>query len=263
MQGRLSPMPGEAMQFFPKHGWQDEFGTASALGLDEVELVFDGPPDDHPLFDFPEKVDETARVVGISIKSILADYFIDEPLTPANSWVLKNLIQIAAGMVSNTLVDLIEIPFIEKSSMKNMDANSVMRALSAGLDEAEKWGIRLGLETDLSPGEMKKFLDGFHHPLLGANYDSGNSSAAGFKPADEIPLLGEKIFNVHVKDRPLGGATTALGTGGTDFAAVALMLDGVKYSGSLVLQAARSPDGDEKACVLRQIEFVKRVLEHK
>ena len=45
----------------------------------------------------------------------------------------------------------------------------------------------------------------------------GNSASLGYDAQEEIDLLGNKIINVHIKDRIRSGTTVPLGTGDTDF----------------------------------------------
>ena len=43
--------------------------------------------------------------------------------------------------------------------------------------------------------------------------DIGNSASLGLNPLDEFEAFGDRILNVHVKDRVLGGTTVPLGLG--------------------------------------------------
>ena len=48
---------------------------------------------------------------------------------------------------------------------------------------------------------------------IGANYDIGNSASLGYDFEEELSSYGERIYNVHIKDRVLGGTTVEFGTG--------------------------------------------------
>jgi sugar phosphate isomerase/epimerase len=72
----------------------------------------------------------------------------------------------------------------------------------------------------------------------------------GHSAKEEIAACGNRIFNVHIKDRPINGKTVPLGSGSVDFKEVADGLNEFQYSGNMILQAARSfvlPEVDEVA----------------
>jgi hypothetical protein len=92
---------------------------------------------------------------------------------------------------------------------------------------------------------FQSFLKEIEHPLIKVNYDSGNSSALGFKPMEEFAAYGERIGSFHIKDRILGGQTVPLGQGSADFAKLRACLVNFDYRGDFVLQVARGANGDE------------------
>jgi hexulose-6-phosphate isomerase len=127
------------------------------------------------------------------------------------------------------------------------------------LTVAEAYDIKLVLETSLNPGNFKALLQRINHPLIGANYDAGNSASLGYDPEEEILKLGKWIDNVHIKDRVLGGGTVPLGEGAVDFELVFQTLGRIAYRGSFILQAARGDNELEVA--KRQLAFVRRYVQ--
>jgi hexulose-6-phosphate isomerase len=97
----------------------------------------------------------------------------------------------------------------------------------------------------MGPAAFRSFLDEIEHPLVKVNYDSGNSSSLGFKPAEEFAAYGERIGSFHIKDRILGGKTVPLGQGDADFDSLRAGLIDINYQGDFVLQVARGQPGDE------------------
>jgi len=79
---------------------------------------------------------------------------------------------------------------------------------------------------------------------FGINYDIGNSASMGYDPTEEFLAYGSRVFNVHVKDRSLGGATVPLGLGVAQFDLVFERLSRSKYEGNFILQTARAENGD-------------------
>lgn len=92
------------------------------------------------------------------------------------------------------------------------------------------------------------------------NYDSGNSSSLGYKPAEEFAAYGKRVGSVHIKDRKLKGTTVALTTGDTDFDSLFKCLADISYAGDYILQVARGEAGQEVEWAKRNREFVEKNL---
>ena len=99
-------------------------------------------------------------------------------------------------------------------------------------------------ESDLPPLQLRALIDQLDPDCFGINYDSGNSAALGYNVAEEITAYGDRIDNVHIKDRLLGGTTVPLGTGNADLPQVCKLLQESNYGGQYILQTARATDGD-------------------
>jgi len=97
--------------------------------------------------------------------------------------------------------------------------------------------------------------------LFGINYDIGNSAAAGFNPIEEIDSYGDRIWNVHVKDRLLNGTTVELGSGNADFIRVFRALAGCEYKGNYILQTARATDGNHVGTLRKYRDMVVQWLQ--
>jgi hexulose-6-phosphate isomerase len=98
------------------------------------------------------------------------------------------------------------------------------------------------------------------HPSIKVNYDSGNSSSLGYRPAEEFAAYGKRVGSVHIKDRVCGGGTVPLGEGDADFPALFEALRRVEYRGDFILQVARGPEGDEVAWARTNRAFVEHYL---
>ena len=75
-------------------------------------------------------------------------------------------------------------------------------------------------ESDFDSENLSRFIARLDEEFFGINYDIGNSAALGFLPSKEFEAYGNRIVNVHIKDRPFGGTTVPLGTGDADFKTV-------------------------------------------
>jgi L-ribulose-5-phosphate 3-epimerase len=249
MQGRLLPPVGDRIQAFPGARWPEEFETAAALGLDAVEFIFEGPRIvDHPLMraDGIATIRDVVGRTGVRVSAICADYFMDCPLFRSTAAerahrcrTLERLARAAAAVGA----DCIEIPCVDQASLRSAaDEAALVDALAAARPAADEAGVALALETDLPPERFRDLLERVPGGGVMANYDTGNSAALGYDPAREIPVLGDRIRNIHIKDRVRGGTTVPLGTGDADFEAVFAALAELGYTGPFILQTARDPD---------------------
>ena len=128
---------------------------------------------------------------------------------------------------------------MDKSSLKNKNE---IRFVSSFLNEFEitcsKFNINLSLETDLEPNTFCNFLSEIKNKKVKVNYDSGNSASLGYKFEEELKLYGDKISNIHIKDRKLNQGPVLLGQGDAELTKVKeFIMD--KYNGLVVFQAFR------------------------
>lgn len=252
MQGRLIPPEEGRFQSFPREGWEREITLAPRVPLRGIEWIYDLHGEGvNPIETEQGRIalkDKLARH-GVQVVSICADYFMDCPLLHPDADTraqrqsrLEWLISICPQMGIRRIV----LPFVDGSRMADASAmTNVVGLMHAVLAGAEAAAVELHLETDLGPEEFRAFLREIEHPLVKANYDSGNSSALGYRPLDEFAAYGERIGSVHIKDRLLGGKTVPLGEGNADFASLREALVDVGYEGDFVLQVARGEPSDE------------------
>ena len=263
MQGRLIPPTDNRIQCFPRDGWAREFELAAQAGLDCIEWIYDlYGADVNPIAtdEGIEQMKALAQQHDIQVLSVCADYFMDKPLVRANQPDLEErlgtlfwLLQQGQRLGINRVV----LPFVDASRIDtDEEFDSVVMTLKRVLHKAEETAIEIHLETSLAPIRFAELLHEVSHPLLKANYDSGNSSSLGYAPKDEFAAYGQRVGSVHIKDRILGGSTVPLGTGDADFQALADSLKSVGYAGDFILQVARSASGDEVAWARQNREFV-------
>ena len=267
MQGRLIPPTDNRIQCFPRERWADEFALASQVGLDCIEWIYDlYGADANPLAtDFGvENLKQLSQQHKVSILSICADYFMDKPLIRASQAELDDRLNTFYWLLERgRLIGIhrIVIPFVDASRIDTQaEFDGVVTLLKRLLQEAEKTGIEIHLETSLDPLRFSELLAQLPHPLLKVNYDSGNSSSLGYAPRQEFASYGERVGSVHIKDRLLGESTVPLGTGDADFPALAECLRNVAYEGDFILQVARGTSGNEVAWAKQNREFVLKYI---
>lgn len=248
MQGRLSPPVGGRIQAFPATAWRDEFALAAKLGLHSIEWIVESPLEFNPALSV-SGVAEIRSVVertSVAVDFVIADYFMESPFVRMsavtadhNRKVLAALLDRAAGLGARG----VEIPCVDASEIRSRaEEDELSRALEPALAQAARLGLELGLETSLPPERFRGLLERIGHANIRANYDTGNSAALGYDPAEEFAAYGDWINNVHIKDRKRGGGTVPLGHGDTNVPRVLGLLAAIPYRGDFILQVARGPD---------------------
>jgi hexulose-6-phosphate isomerase len=254
MQGRLGPPEDGRFQSFPRTRWCEEFEDAAAAGLDAIEWIYDLYGADVNPLATDEGVDQMVRLsseTGTAVASCCADFFMDRPFVKASLKELAELIAKLEWLLSRVrLVGItrLVLPFVDASRIESAaGADRVVAMLEEVLPTAEREGVELHLETAYGPAAFASMLARLPHPLLKANYDSGNSSSLGYEVREELAAYGQRIGSVHIKDRVRGGGTVPLGTGDANLPALIEGLAAFGYQGDFVLQVARGVPGDEVA----------------
>lgn len=252
MQGRLLPKYQGRYQAHPMGYWQEEFARAKALGLGCIEFILDfNDAEANPLLrpNGPEEILRIAAETGINVSTVCADYFMEAPLHHSKTEIANHSQAVLRRLLHNgkelCLTDIV-IPCVDQSSMRDQAAQDrfVERMLPL-VDEAEAVGINLSLETDLAPHPFAALAARFDSRRVTVNYDTGNSAALGFNPAEELACYGERISNVHIKDRILGGGSVVLGSGDAQFERFFGALRLLDYQGPFIMQAYRDDEGVE------------------
>jgi hexulose-6-phosphate isomerase len=264
MQGRLSPRIDGKIQAYPASTWQKEFEIAQEIGYAAIEWIVEKPVETNALMTDSGK-SEIKRVIastGVRIDYVCADIFMQQPLVRMTEEIKsqnKNyLLQILKNAKEVGAMG-IEIPFVDNSSIKNdKEKQEFIDAMQDAFKLAKDLDIKISLETDLSPIAFKELLEQIDLDFIQANYDIGNSASLGFDPEEELDAYGQRILNVHVKDRKLGGTTVPLGTGNAKIDLVIQKLQEFGYSGGLTMQAARGVNDVETA--KEQLNYVRNLL---
>ena len=246
MQGRLSRIQQGRIQSFPWGYWEREFEDAKKIDLDLVEWTIDQYEfSQNPLVENSELV---ARIVienKMRVESVTCDSFMEMPFWQAGvDFSIEQLRRIINGM-KKVGAKILVVPLVDNSSLRKLrDADQCVSFFSLLQNQLIESDIKIAFEVDTNPQDTKRFCEKFDSLQFGINYDIGNSASFGFKPEDEFKEYGNRIINVHVKDRKLHGSTVPLGEGNANFERVFGLLAEYKYEGNFILQTARSEDGN-------------------
>lgn len=267
MQGRLSPPTDGKFQSFPKYSWKDEFYTASEIGLNSIEWIFEADNwEKNPLSNSEgiKEIIEIMKETNISIEAVCSDYFMDIPYLSADLSTRRELSETLIWLIYNVSEiggKFIDIPFVDSSKIDSRDQFVLIKEfLTPACKPAEKYNIILTLETSLSPSDFTELLLFLNNPNIAANYDTGNSSGIGYNCVEELRTYGRYIRTIHIKDRLLNNGSKPLGTGSADFDSFFSELAKLNFQGPLVLQAAREEVGKEYETALKNKLFVEKYL---
>ena len=252
MQGRLLPKYRNRYQAHPFGYWEDEFPIASKLGLDSIEFILDyNDIEQNPLLNNSgiKKILQVQDKTGVRVRSICADYFMEAPIHGNDNKIIDKSLNILEQLIfksSLLKVSDIVIPCLEKSSLKNKNfLENFVTNIKSISKIAENNNVNLSLETDLEPAPFAKLIETIGSKNVTVNYDIGNSAANGYDPVEEFNAYGEKITDLHIKDRLVGKGPVILGSGNADIPKVFDLLSKYDYQGVIIFQAFRDDEGIE------------------
>ena len=265
MQGRLTPKYQGRYQAFPVGMWQDEFKIASECGLDLIEFILDfNDAEENPLLKLGgiNEVKSVMKETGVSVKTICADFFMEAPLHSSNNKKKKKSFKILERLLETAkileITDIV-IPCVDKSSLKTeVSVDRFVQQITKIIPIIERQNINLSLETDLSPKPFVELLNKLNSKNITVNYDIGNSAALGFDSDEELNAYGDRITDIHIKDRVLGSGPVTLGEGNADFDKFFTKLKEFNYEGPFIMQAYRDEEG--VSIFKSQLNWIKKYI---
>lgn len=263
MQGRLSPIVDGKIQSFPWETWEDEFSIAKNNNFPLMEWTLDF----ERLYENPlmrksdhQKIKSLMKQNNVTIPSVTGDCFMQMPFYKFEKKTRLTLLQDFKMIINNSAelgVKFIVMPLVDNGSIENVEQE---RVLYSGLDfllsTLEETKVKIIFESDFSPLRLKNFIDVLPSKYFGINYDIGNSAALNFELKEEIIAYSDRIDNVHIKDRLLGGTTVPLGQGNANIPLCLELLEQNNYHGNYILQTARSKTGEHLQGLLKYRNFV-------
>ena len=115
------------------------------------------------------------------------------------------------------------------------------------------------METDLNPRQLAGLLNKLNSNQVTLNYDIGNSASLGYDPIEELAAYGERISDIHIKDRTLYGESVILGTGAADIPGFFRLLEGYDFHGPFIMQAYRDVEG--VTVFTDQLKYISNIFE--
>lgn len=268
MQGRLVDQIDGKIQAFPVERWRDEFPAAQKLGLHWMEWTLDAQGlEENPFCTVAGRaeIQQLCHRYALKVGTLTGDCFMQRPFWKAEGheltqrlWELDLVLEGAVALgVRHVVVPLVDNGRLDTAAQETL----LIAQLMARVGFLRASGVGIAFESDFPPDRLASFIAQLPADVFGINYDIGNSASLGFDPFLEFAAYGQRVGNVHMKDRVLGGTTVPLGTGHANFDAVFENLARHHYSGLVILQTARAQDGDHAGTLSRYIDLTQSLME--
>jgi L-ribulose-5-phosphate 3-epimerase len=236
---------------------------AAELGLDGVELNALTWPPDGPLWrdDERRRIHVAAAESGLRIPSLGFGILNQGGLTGDETQQQRARRTIEDGCrVARQLGA--SVVMLQHFGANRIDSEQKISQVIAGvraiLPTAIENGVTLALEDSLDARANLRILDEVGSPNLKVYYDVCNTWSEGHDVPADIALLGDRIAQVHFKDRRPDGTACHLGEGIVDVAACADALRAIGYSGWVLLETPA--DDDPLGNARRNLAFLRRYV---
>jgi hexulose-6-phosphate isomerase len=261
---------------------------AKRAGFDGIELNYDLDNDLSPKSGTKEylAIRRMAEAIGIQISGLCSFLFWPYPLTSNDAAKRNRGIEIA-GLIAKAAHDLgvenvlvvpgaVHIPWRTDHEPVPNDLcdRRAREAVGKLAKEAEKLKVFLNIENIffngylMTPMEMNDFVDSFQSQHVRVHFDTGNISI--FQYAEHwIPILGERIKNIHFKEFTKKGTDYSLETfrplldGTTNWPAVMQELDKLNYRGYVTFEYFHPYTHYPEALIYQTSDSLDRMLGRK
>ena len=258
---------------------------AKDAGFDGIELNYDLESDLSPKSGTKEftAIRRMADRIGIEISGLCSFLFWPYPLTSNDEEKRKRGLELAGKIgkaahdlgVKNVLVvpGAVHIPWRDDHDPVPNDVceRRAREAVGNLAKQAEKLGIYLNMENIffngflMTPMEMNSFVDHFGSEHVRVHYDTGNIMLFQH-PEHWIPIMGERIQNIHLKEFTKNGTDHSLECfrplldGTTNWPAVMDALAEVNYEGFLTFEYFHPYPHYPEALIYQTSDSLDRML---
>jgi sugar phosphate isomerase/epimerase len=233
---------------------------AQECGLQGVELGVGGAADKLEIAD-PDKrakYNAAAKAGGIVVSSLSMDLMNGCPVANeprAVAW-LGQCIDAAKDLGATAIL----VPFFGKAHLldsskqfKKADVDTVVARMKEVAPKAKDAGVHLGIECTLTAKEYLELLDRIGSEYVGAYYDIGNCTGAGFDVPGDIKALKDRMCMIHFKD-----GKNFLGEGRVKLEPVAEALKAIDYKSWIILETS-CPTKNALADAKKNVETIRKL----
>ena len=258
---------------------------AKDAGFDGIELNYDLESELSPKSGTKEftQIRKMAEEIGIAISGLCSFLFWPYPLTSNDPAERAEGMELAEKMTQaahdlgteNLLVvpGAVSMPWREDHDPTPNDLCLKRAKESIGklLPMAEKLKVSMNMENIffngflLSPFEMNDFVDSFSSEFIKVHFDTGNIMEYQY-PEHWIPILGNRIKNVHLKEYTKKGTDHSLEAfrplldGTTNWPAVLDAFNAVGYNGYLTFEYFHPYQHHPEALIYQTADSLDRML---
>lgn len=264
MQGRLIKSEKKnVIQYFPSRNWKKELNLANSNKIKLIEWTVNIQNiKSNPLYSgkIYEVINELKKNKIIT-RSVTCDFFMEKPFFKKKYFKNKDkYLNILKKIILNgnkVGIKYFVLPLVDNSSISNkFEELLLIREIKKILRFLQKKNYII-FEIDYKPDQITNFVNKFKSKKVGINYDTGNSSALGYRIEDEIKYF-KYVKNIHIKDRFLNGSTVRLGKGNWEYKKFFEKIKNT-YNGNFILQTAPSNSNPLKEFLLNK-SFVDKLL---
>lgn len=263
MQGRLSKVYDNQIQSFPKKNWIKELTTCKKIGLQKIEWTLNYPDlFENPLLKSKRNTIKILNKKKIIMNSITCDFFMQKPFfKKENSHYVHDFIKVLKIFSKEKFI--LVLPLVDNSSIRSkIEENILIKKFSIIYKKILKNNkLIICFESDYPPKKLRNFIKKFNKKSFGINYDTGNSASLGYECENEFENYGERILNIHIKDRKYRGKTVRLGEGDCNFKKIFNLLSKIKYNKNLILQTARNYKSKHLFELNTNLSFIKKQIQ--
>jgi len=261
---------------------------AKDAGFDGIELNYDLDNDLSPNSGVKEytAIRKMADEIGIRISGLCSFLFWPYPLTSSDPTKRERGLELAGKIaqaahdlgVENVLVvpGAVHIPWRTDHEPVPNDVcdQRAKEAIGKLVKQAERLKTFLNMENIffngylMTPMEMNAFVDHFGSEYVRVHFDSGNISM--FQHAEHwVPILGQRIRNVHLKEFTKKGTDYSLETfrplldGTTNWPALTDALEKTNYKGFLTFEYFHPYAHYPEALIWQTSDSLDRILGRK
>jgi L-ribulose-5-phosphate 3-epimerase len=231
---------------------------AAQLGFDGVQVSFgrrivDGKmPVDNP--EIVARYLQLSKDNRIPLDGTCVDKLHDNGLKSdklALKWVADS-VRLTRALDTKVLL----LPFFGRWGLQNRaEMDYTGDALRDLAPEAEKAGVILGLEDEISAEDNVRIMERSRSKNVLVYYDVGNSTRVGLDVVKEIRWLGkDRICQIHLKDNP-----HYLGEGSIPFVEVVRALRDIGFAGYANLETDTHADATVEADMRRNLAFLRKL----
>jgi L-ribulose-5-phosphate 3-epimerase len=268
IQGRLLESEKKsAIQFFPSRNWKKEIIIAKNNKFHLMEWTVNLENiNKNPIYNSKllNQLIKLKKKNKININSVTCDFFMQKPFFKLkekekflNLEILKKVI------VNGQIIGIRQfvIPLVDNSSIttSQQEQELVFEFNKNIFLNLLNKNTKILFEIDYPPKNVLKFIKKFNLNKFGINYDTGNSASLGYSINDE-KIYFRHVKNIHIKDKLKNGQSVRLGYGDWDYFRFFNFLKKIKYKHNLILQTARSKNGNHVEEINYSRKFVLNLL---